>query len=302
MNTIVKSIVIIAAMLAVITHASGCIKIKSNLTTEDLRSLAASTNRKALRGNGKIITKSIEAPDFQQVSAHRSAEVLLVEENVQQITVRADENVMPYVVITCQRGALEITLDDAIKSTGEFTFEVEVPMKKSINRLSSSSGAEIALKKGVTLTTDADLTLSSSSAGEIEGTFEGKSMELKASSGAAITGSFHATKIEMDASSAGEIEGRIMAEELTAHASSGASLELEGTVRKARLQASSAGDIDGEKLTTTECHAGASSGANIRCHCTGILTATASSGGSIRYSGNPTTDSQESSGGSVSAE
>lgn len=287
----------IVAMLALITTASGCVRVKTEHSGDELTIFFPN---KALRGNGILVTKTIALPEFTKVSAHRAAEVLLVEESVKQISVRADENVMPYVVITCQKGVLEITLDDAIKNVGEITFEVEVPMNKAITRLSSSSGAEIALKEGLTLDSGESLTLTSSSAGKIEGRFERKSLELKASSGAEIKGEFRTTKIHMDASSAAEIEGRVMAEELTANASSGASIELEGTAVKSELDASSGADIDAEKLTTTDCRAGASSGADIDCHCTGSLKASASSGGSIYNAGNPTsTEIQKSSGGSV---
>lgn len=297
MNRLIRIIMAIAAMLALITTASGCVRVTTDHSGDELTIFFPN---KALRGNGNLVTKTIALPEFTKVSAYRAAEVLLVEESVKQITVRADENVMPYVVITCQKGVLEITLDDAIKNVGEITFEVEVPMNKAITRLSSSSGAEIALKEGLTLDSGESLTLTGSSAGKIEGRFERKSLELKASSGAEIKGEFRTTKIHMDASSAAEIEGRVVAEELTANASSGASIELEGKAVKSELDASSGADIDAEKLTTTDCRAGASSGADIDCHCTGSLKASASSGGSIYNAGNPTsTEIQKSSGGSV---
>lgn len=297
MNSLVRVILVIATMLALVTTASGCVRIKTNLSEDEL-SVFIPNN--ALRGNGKLETKTIALPEFTKVRAHRSADVTLVAGDVKQISVTADENVMPYVVITCQAGVLDITIDDAVKSVGDITFEVALPMNDKIKDLKVSSAAEISMAEGLTLTVAHPLELSASSSGEIKGSFEAKELSARASSAAEIGGRFRATKVEIEASSSADMEVSLMAEQLAVQASSAASVELEGTVRNAHLQASSAGDIDSEELTTTQCWAEASSGADIHCFCTGDLKASASSGATIRCKGNPaTTDIQKSSGGSV---
>lgn len=299
MNSLGRVILIIATMLAIGTTAVGCVQVKSNVTGEEIASFLSP---KALKGNGKIVSKSIDVPEFTSISAHRSADVLLVEENVKQITVRADENVMPYLVITCRHGELNITIDDAIKSVGDITFEVTVPMNKQISHLKTTSAAEIEVQEGLTLTVEGALELDASSAAKIKGSYGAKELSAQASSAAEIDGCFRAAKVEMDASSSADIEGSVMTEQLTANASSAATIELKGTASKARMQASSAGDIECEELVTTQCTAEASSGAEVCCHCTGALKASAFSGGSVRYAGNPTTtDLSKSSGGSLHA-
>lgn len=297
MNMIVRQIVMLAAMLAIAIHASGCVQVKSNVTAEEIASLVSP---KRLKGNGKIVAKSIDVPEFTRISAHRSADVTLVAGDVKQIQVRADENVMPYLVITCQRGELNITIDDAIKNVGDITFEVAVPMNKQISHLRSTSAAEIEVQEGLTLTVEHTLKLDASSAAKIKGSYGAKELSAQASSAAEIDGCFRAAKVEMDASSSADIEGSVMAEQLTANASSAATIELEGTASRARMQASSAADIECEDLVTTQCTAEASSAAEVCCHCTGDLKASAFSGGSVRYEGNPaTTEFSKSSGGSV---
>lgn len=297
--TILKYFLILAAIVAVITHASGCVQVKHNLTVDDLSEFFGSSR---VKGNGKLVTKTLEAPEFTWVSAHRAAEVTLLEKEVKEISVTADENIMPYVVITCQRGVLKITLDDALKNVGDYTFRVTLPINPQIDQLSTSSGAEIAVQEGLVLVTEKNLQLVTSSAGEIEGSFKAAEIKIGASSGAEVKGSFHASKIEMNASSAGEIEGQVSTIELKADASSGADIDLKGEAAKSRMIASSAGSIDAEELIAQTADATASSGADIRLHCTKEIRATASSGGSIRYSGNPTsTQIVHSSGGSVSS-
>jgi len=297
MNSLVRAIIAIATMLALIATASGCVRVKTNLSEDEL---SVFIPNKALRGNGKLETKTIALPEFQAVSAHRSADVTLTADDVKQISVTADENVMPHVVITCRAGVLDITIDDTVKSVGDITFEVALPMNDKIKELKVSSAAEISMVKGLTLTVGHPLELSASSAGKIKGSFEAKELSAQASSAAEIGGRVRATKVKIEASSSADIEATLMAEQLMVQASSAASIELEGVVRKAQLQASSAGDADSEELTLTECSASASSGADIHCTCTGDLKASASSGASIRCKGNPTTtDIQKSSGGSV---
>ena len=284
-------------MLALITSASGCVRVKTNASEEELSIFILN---KALRGNGNLTTKTIALPEFTKVSAHRAAEVTLVEKSEKEIVVTADENILPYVVITCERGVLDITLDEALKNAGNYTFRVILPMNQQIDRLSTSSGATITLQEGLTLISMGEVKLAVSSASGIKGAFQAKEMKLDTSSGGEIHGEFRTTKIEMKASSASEIEGKLFTETLIARASSGASIEVEGTAVKSELEASSGADIDAEKLTTTDCRAEASSGADIECHCTGALKASASSGASIYNAGNPaSTEIQKSSGGSV---
>lgn len=297
MNSFVRVIMAVATMLALITSASGCVRVKTNASEEELSIFIPN---KALRGNGNLITKTIALPEFTKVSAHRAAEVTLVEKSEKEIVVTADENILPYVVITCERGVLDITLDEALKNAGNYTFRVVVPMNQQIDRLSTTSGATITLQEGLTLTSMGEVKLAASSASGIKGAFQAKEMKLDTSSGGEIHGEFRTTKIEMKASSASEIEGKLFTETLIARASSGASIEVEGTAVKSELEASSGAEIDAEKLTTTDCRAEASSGADIECHCTGALKASASSGASIYNAGNPaSTEIQKSSGGSV---
>lgn len=297
MKRIVKCVAMLALVLAASTQTGGCIHIKSNASAEDLLNFVTP---KPFKGNGKLVTKHIELPSFIQVSAHRAAEVTLVGEDVKRISVRADENLMPYVVITCQHGVLDITLDEALNNVGDFTFEVTVPANDQLKSLKASSAAEIELCEGMTLTVAQGLSLSASSSGEIRGAFEAKRLEIDGSSAAEIEGYFRAPEIAISASSSADVEGRVVAEQLTAAASSAAEITLEGEATRATLTASSAGDIDSEKLTVAHCRAEASSGADICLHCTRELSALATSGGSIRYSGAPaTTDLNHSSGGSV---
>ena len=287
----------VATMLALITSASGCVRVKTNASEEELSIFIPN---KALRGNGNLVTKTIALPEFTKVSAHRAAEVTLVDKSEKEIVVTADENILPYVVITCERGVLDITLDEALKNVGNYTFRVILPMNQQIDRLSTTSGATITLQEGLTLTSMGEVKLAASSASGIKGAFQAKEMKLDTSSGGEIHGEFRTTKIEMKASSASEIEGKLFTETLIAQASSGASIEVEGTAVKSDLEASSGAEIDAEKLTTTDCRAEASSGADIECHCTGALKASASSGASIYNAGKPaSTEIQKSSGGSV---
>lgn len=125
--------------------------------------------------------------------------------------------------------------------------------------------------------------LSVSSAGSIfsEGTIEGRS-------------------IEISASSAGTIEVTVAAGTLDVSSSSAADVELKGTARSFSADVSSAGEIDADDLEAVEVEAEASSGGSMKVNVKESLEANASSAGSIRFRGNPDRSiTNSSSGGSV---
>lgn len=125
---------------------------------------------------------------------------------------------------------------------------------------------------------------------------------ISASSASNITSLnvIEADNISLSASSAGDIEVEVRADEVDASASSAGDIELSGSVNYLEVSASSAGGVDAYDLKSNKVYARSSSGGGIKVNAKEEINARSSSGGSIRYRGNPTrsrTDS--SSGGSV---
>lgn len=226
MKTIVKSILILASLLVSLVFAS-CSRIGSVSTA-------------SLRGNGDLVTKTIPCPEFTSVEAARCVEIRLVDEPAGQISVRADENVMPYVQITCDNKRLMATIDPAVNSISDITVEVVVPKNGQIKVLSASSAGRIDAGN---LAAEQRLKVKASSAAKIE--LKGRAATCKvsaSSSGKVDAGELTVDNadarassggksvvccsklLKADASSGGKVDNRCRPEQADANASSGGSV------------------------------------------------------------------------------
>lgn len=268
MKNITKSFVLIISMLATSMSLASCITIRDGKV--------GSFNQ--LIGNGVIVSKSIEAPSYTQLEVDRGIEVVLTDPTQKQLTVTADENVMPYVVVTCESGVLRITIDRAIISIGNTNVVVEVPANERITRLRTSSAGEIQWAQPLVL--NHPLEIDGSSSGELEG-------------------SIRAPKLTMSLSSAASADLHLEVEEFEAHISSSASADLKGSCHKASLLTNSASEVEAEELICEECEVNASSASSVEIYCSRVLRAEATSAAEIEYHGNCVAEVEESSAGSV---
>ena len=277
MKTIVKSILILASLLVSLVFAS-CSRIGSVTTA-------------SLRGNGDLVTKTIPCPEFTSVEVARCVEIRLVDEPAGQISVRADENVMPYVQITCDDKRLKATIDPAVNSISDVTVEVVVPKNGQIKVLSASSAGRIDAGD---LAAEQRLKVKASSAAKIEGRFAVPELVVDASSAAKVGGGIVGSAVSIDGSSAAKIELEVDAETVEAEASSAAKIELKGRA------ASCKGKVDAGELAVDNADARASSGGKSVVCCSKELKANASSGGKVDNRCRPEqADANASSGGSV---
>ncbi len=252
--------------------------------------------RNKLVGSGKLITKQIDKPAFDEISASRSVKVILTAAPSDVIDIKADDNVMPYVVITCKERELKVTIDNVINSLSDITVEVTVPVGRSLSELSASSAAKIVSSDALTV---GELDMDASSAGKIElADVKASEVDMDASSAAKIIARISAREVDMDASSAAKIEVDATADNADASASSAATIELSGTVQITSFEASSAGRINASKLNARTNRSRASSGAKIEARATDTFHLDASSGGSIETFGEGRATGKTSSGGS----
>jgi hypothetical protein len=126
--------------------------------------------------------------------------------------------------------------------------------------------------------------------------------KLTGSSGANIelVNALNVPKLDLRMSSGSQFNGEVKATDLEVDQSSGSEIKISGTASNLEVDASSGAAFKGYDLTTDNCTAKASSGADIKITTNKELNASASSGGNIVYKGNATTkDVSKSSGGSV---
>lgn len=125
---------------------------------------------------------------------------------------------------------------------------------------------------------------------------------VRTSSGAQVKtdGIIHVKELSASASSGSQLSLNLDVKDLKSKTSSGANIRIQGKTEYADLRASSGSQLKASDLTTENCKADVSSGANISIDITGSLEGEASSGGHIYYTGSPTnTNMKTSSGGEI---
>jgi hypothetical protein len=103
--------------------------------------------------------------------------------------------------------------------------------------------------------------------------------------------------LEISSSAGSNIKLSVNTRELDVSANAGSNVFLEGNSEKISAKASSGANIKAEELTTNDCKARASSGANIWITVKSEFDGNASSGGNVYYQGEPRSINIESSSG-----
>lgn len=300
MKSLIKLTLIFLMALLVATHTVACIRINGGDGKEPtltINGVEFPLENHGLRGNGVLITKTISSPEFDRVVVNRGIELFL-RKGIDQITVEADENVMPYGVITCEEGELVITIDQKIKRLSDFTMRVYIPLRENLQEVRASSGAEVLIDSTpfeITHPFHVDL----SSAAEFEGAITAPELRIEVSSGAEAKGHWVADQLVVWASSAAEVVAQLRCGSVEMEASSGADVEANGEADSARVGASSGASIEAERLQCRVANADASSGGSVELFCVEQLQANASSGGNVEYDGPCNVKISCSSGGEV---
>ena len=252
---------------------------------------------KGIKGSGNIVTRTIDAPDFDRVDAARAVKVVITGKATGKITIEADDNIMEYVVVEAKGGRLTATIDKSVNNVSNADVTVTVPANGRIRALDASSAARITSE--VTLTAD-KFSIDASSAARIDAAVKSTSCTVAASSASNIDAAIETGSCTVGASSASNIDAAIETGSCTVGASSASKITLKGSADKCSINMSSAAKLSAAEFTVADCSVDTSSAAKATVNCTGKLRAEASSGSSIRYTGDCQTSISKSSGGSVS--
>ena len=252
--------------------------------------------QKGLKGSGHIVSKTIDALDFQAIDASRSVKVIVTQTPQTGIRIDADDNVIDRVRVETVKGTLKVGIDPAVKSLSSVDVTVTVPAHAAIRALSASSAAKIRCENPLT----ADrIEIDASSAAKIEATVRTKKCSADASSASKIKLTGSADECSLEASSVAKIEAEIACEKCSIDGSSASKITLTGSAARCSAELSSASKLDASKFTVTACEIETTSASGARINCTETLQARASSGSSIRYSGKCRTEIRVSSGSSI---
>lgn len=94
-----KKLLLIAVLIAACLSATAYVAC-----------VAAPLLGKNIKGSGKIVTKTVPAPDFDGIEASRAVKVV-ISDKVSDIRIEADDNLIDLVVVRAVKGKLEATLD-----------------------------------------------------------------------------------------------------------------------------------------------------------------------------------------------
>ena len=255
-----KKLLLIAVLIAACLSATAYVAC-----------VAAPLLGKNIKGSGKIVTKTVPAPDFDGIEASRAVKVV-ISDKVSDIRIEADDNLIDLVVVRAVKGKLEATLDQKVNN-----IPITVPANGKIRSLDASSASKII--------------------GET--TLKAGKFSIEASSAAKIKAAVEAVSCTIETSSASKVEASIEAESCSLDASSASKIILEGSAGTFRADMSSASKLNAEKFSAVNASIDTSSAASASIDCSGKLTASASSGSSVRYSGDCQTSLEKSSGGSI---
>ena len=248
-----KKLLLIAVLIAACLSATAYVAC-----------VAAPLLGKNIKGSGKIVTKTVPAPDFDGIEASRAVKVV-ISDKVSDIRIEADDNLIDLVVVRAVKGKLEATLDQKVNNIQNGNVTITVPANGKIR--------ETTLKAG--------------------------KFSIEASSAAKIKAAVEAVSCTIETSSASKVEASIEAESCSLDASSASKIILEGSAGTFRADMSSASKLNAEKFSAVNASIDTSSAASASIDCSGKLTASASSGSSVRYSGDCQTSLEKSSGGSI---
>ena len=279
-----KKLLLIAVLIAACLSATAYVAC-----------VAAPLLGKNIKGSGKIVTKTVPAPDFDGIEASRAVKVV-ISDKVSDIRIEADDNLIDLVVVRAVKGKLEATLDQKVNNIQNGNVTITVPANGKIRSLDASSASKISAEvKAATCTVNA------SSASKIIGetTLKAGKFSIETSSAAKIKAAVEAVSCTIETSSASKVEASIEAESCSLDASSASKIILEGSAGTFRADMSSASKLNAEKFSAVNATIDTSSAASASIDCSGKLTASASSGSSVRYSGDCQTSLEKSSGGSI---
>ena len=94
-----KKLLLIAVLIAACLSATAYVAC-----------VAAPLLGKNIKGSGKIVTKTVPAPDFDGIEASRAVKVV-ISDKVSDIRIEADDNLIDLVVVRAVKGKLEATHD-----------------------------------------------------------------------------------------------------------------------------------------------------------------------------------------------
>jgi hypothetical protein len=229
-------------------------------------------------GSGQQAEEKRPAVAFHGLAVDHGIEVMIEDGPAGELTVEADDNLLPLVETKVENGVLRVRLTGSLKTSNAIRVKAAASELTDVSAICSS-------------------TVTVPKAG-------GDRVRVNTHSGGRVTISeLQGDEIDLSASSAGQVTAEhVDGKRLKVNVNSSGRVEAAGTVDEQDVVASSSGNYDGGKLASRVARVQANSAGTAAVHAKEEVTGAASSSGSVRYVGNPAKVSVDtSSAGSATA-
>ncbi len=216
-----------------------------------------------IKGNGNVVTDERKTSDYDQINVAGSLDVELFSGSEGNITVKAEENLLEFIITEVKGNRLVIKVKDghSLSPSIHNSILITVPFK-DIELVSLAGSGDVYTRPNNII----------------------KASSLKTS----LAGS-------------GDVKLEIDAEEVKASVSGSGDVSLMGGATKLTCSVAGSGDIHAYELKTKDVEASVTGSGDIKIYCDGVLTAKVTGSGDIKYKGNPTKEESKTVGsGSVS--
>lgn len=202
---------------------------------------------KTIRGNGTVITKTIQTDTYDGISVAGNFHVTLVEGSEGTIEVKGESNLLKELEIETDRGNLKINPPNNknLKPSGKNKIEITIPIQE-IN------------------------TIALAGSGNIQSNFSLKSNQLSIK----LAGS-------------GAINMEIKTLELEATVAGSGTINLNGKAQNLKGSIAGSGTVNTQQVKTENADISIAGSGNYRLQCSGLLKARVSGSGDIIYKGKP---------------
>ncbi len=181
--------------------------------------------KKLIKPSGNLVTEVRKVDPFHTVTAGSFVKVVVGAYPEGKVTIKADDNILPYVAVSVEKGTLRIEYK---------TQEISLENPNVVVHVPSSGVTALCAESAAKITTEVTLI--------------GEALRLEADSAAGIEASVSGGSCEISCDSAAKITADVDVASLTAAADSASKITLRGKAGKCSLEADSIAKIDASRL------------------------------------------------------
>lgn len=241
----------------------------------------AMAQAETVKGNGKMVTKTVQVKEFDSVSLsptfQRDKAEIHIKDNFPftfnykqspagQLTVTTDENVFPHLRFDVSNGDLQILAEE-----GDKVYPTRLEVKGSSAELSE---VNLAGKVDFTLTGD----------------LRGEDLNINVAGGGSFVadGAVSIDDAELNVAGGGTLRlAQLSGKSVEANAAGGGEMTLKGTTEDGKYNVAGGGKIQADELKAEDVDANVAAGGKIYVYASSSLKAASVAGGRIYYKGNP---------------